>query len=157
MAHPLDRYALALLLLAACKRPAPARFCDQDLSGVWLNSSDRHFAYRFQDQGGVLRGEFLERSDDGGLKNPGEPITFELHRTDTALSGVMRSTGPTQGGRTCPIEFGVQVTLCQPGAIQAVVETSVPIGEDCKRKAAEDGGELTPALSEYRFERASVR
>ncbi|HEX9577581.1 MAG TPA: hypothetical protein VF993_07500 [Myxococcales bacterium] len=154
MAHPLDRYALALLLLgAACKKPSPARFCDQDLSGVWLNASDRHFAYRFRDHGGVLRGEFLERSEDGGLKNPDEPITFELHRTDAALAGVMRSTDKLSGGRTCPVEFGIQVKSCQTGAIQAIVETSVPIGEDCKRKSAQDGGEVAPALAEFRFER----
>ena len=145
------------MLLATCKKPAPARFCDQDLSGVWLNASDRHFAYRFRDDGGTMQGEFLERSDDGGLKTPEDPITFELHRTEAALSGVMRSSGPTQGGRVCPIAFRVQVTACQTGAIQAVVETSVPVGEDCKRKAAEDGGELPGALSEFRFERASVR
>jgi hypothetical protein len=157
MAHPFDRYLLALLLVAACKKPAPARFCDQDLSGVWLNASDRHFAYRFRDDGAVLQGEFLERSDDGGLENPGEPVTFDLHRTETGVSGVMRSTGPAEGGRPCPVEFKVQLTACQPGAIQAVVETSVPVGEDCKRKAAEDGGELPAALSEFRFERASVR
>jgi hypothetical protein len=157
MPHPLDRYALALLLVAACKKPPPARFCEQDLSGVWLNASDRHFAYRFRDDGGTLEGEFLERSDDGGLKNPEEPVTFDLHRTGAALSGVMRATGPTEGGRTCPVEFKVQVTACQPGALQTVVETSVPIGEDCKRKAAEDGGELPAALTEFRFERASVR
>ena len=152
MAHPLGRYALALSLLgAACKKPAPARFCDQDLSGVWLNASDRHFAYRFRDHGGILRGEF--RSEDGGLKNPDEPITFELHRTDAALAGVMRATDKLSGGRTCPVEFGIQVKTCQTGAIQAIVETSVPMGEDCKRKSAEDGGEVAPALAEFRLER----
>jgi hypothetical protein len=152
MAH---RYALALLLLTACKKPA--RFCDQDLSGVWLNSSDRHFAYRFRDDGGVVRGEFLERSDDGGLANPADPILFELHRTENAVAGVMRATDRTGGGRTCPVEFGIKLTSCGPDAVQAVVETSLPIGEDCKRKTAEDGGELSPSLAEYRFERASVR
>src|SRR5690242_15477597 len=42
--------ALAVCLAAAgCKKAPPPqpRFCDQDLSGLWLNSSDWHFAYRF--------------------------------------------------------------------------------------------------------------
>ena len=34
MAPPFDRYALALRLLAGCRKPAPARYCDVDLSGV---------------------------------------------------------------------------------------------------------------------------
>ena len=156
MALPLDRWLLAFLLLAACKR-TPARFCDQDLSGVWLNSSNHRYAYRFRDQGEAVRGEFLERSEDGGLANPDEPILFELHRTPGALTGVMRSRGHTESGRDCPIEFGVQIKSCEGGAMQAVVETSAPIGEDCKRKTAEDGGELPPSLVEFRFERASVK
>jgi hypothetical protein len=143
-------------LLAACKK-SPARFCDQDLSGVWLNSSDRRYAYRFRDQGETLRGEYLERSEDGGFANPEEPIVFELHRTSGALAGVMRSRGRTEGGRDCPIEFGIQIKSCESGAMQAVVETSVPIGEDCKRKTAQDGGGLPPSLVEFRFERASVK
>jgi hypothetical protein len=151
-----------LLLAGACKKPAPPapaqpqRFCDQDLSGVWLNASDRAFAYRFRDHGGVVRGEFQERDADGGLRNPEEPITFELHRGPDALAGVMRSTGPAPSGRTCPVEFGIKVTSCQPGALQAVVETSVPITDDCKRKPAEDGGELPPTLVEFRFERDAL-
>src|SRR5712692_7774213 len=114
----MQRLIPALLLLAACKKPAPTRFCDQDLTGVWLNASDKHFAYRFRDHGDLIRGEFLERQEDGGLTNPPDPITFELHRIDTALAGVMRAT---ESG--CAIEFGVDVTSCNEKSLQAQVET----------------------------------
>ena len=155
----------ALLLLAGCRRPAPAatapvpaaRFCDQDLSGVWTNASDRHFAYRFRDHGGVLRGEYLVAGDDGGLESPPEPILFELHRTDAALAGVMKATGPAPSGRVCPVEFGIQVSSCQPDALVVVVETEVPVTDQCRRKRAEDGGEIAPALVEFRFERRFER
>ena len=152
----------ALLLLAGCRKPAPAvaapaapaRFCDRDLSGVWTNASDRHFAYRFRDHGGVLRGEYLIVQDDGGLQDPPEPILFELHRTDSALAGVMKATGPAPSGRVCPVEFGITVSSCEPGAMVAVVETEVPITDACTRKLrGEDGGEIPPALVEFRFER----
>src|SRR5215470_7778299 len=144
---------LLALALLACKKAVPPRFCDRDLSGVWLNASDRHFAYRFRDHGNVLRGEYLDRQEDGGLEKPAEAISFELHRTQDTLAGVMRSSGPSPSGRICPLEFGIKVTDCQPEAMQAVVEMSIPIGDDCKRTAAEDGGEAAPALSEFRFER----
>jgi hypothetical protein len=152
------KICLLLLLCAACKKPAPPpappeRFCDQDLSGVWLNASDRGFAYRLLDQGEVLRGEFQERDPDGGLRNPADPITLELHRTADALAGVMRSTGEAPSGRVCHVEFGIKITSCQPGALQAVVETAIPIADDCKRRTADDGGELPPTLVEFRFER----
>src|SRR5258708_36117358 len=114
-------WAAIVLCLAACKKsasPPPSqpslapstRFCDQDLSGVWLNSSDKHFAYRFHDHGDVVRGEFQERSDDGGLANPSDPVTFELHRTQDAVAGVMRSTQRTDGGRDAPGEGAIVVT-----------------------------------------------
>ena len=148
----------ALLLLAACKKSAPAapekKFCEQDLSGVWVNASDRHYAYRFRDHGGLLRGEFLEARDDGGLAAPGDPILFELHRTGTALAGVMKARGPSPSGRSCAVEFGIQVSSCEAGAMTAVVETEVPMTDECKRKERlEDGGEVQPALTEFRFER----
>lgn len=158
-----------ILCLAACRKSAPAaaegaapprepgsspkaaRFCDEDLSGVWLNSSDRHYAYRFRDHGEVIRGEFQERSDDGALKNPDEPITFELHRTAGALAGVMRTTQQTRGGHQCPVEFGVDVTRCGPQSLQAVVELESPITDLCERRKAEDGGELLTRRTEYVF------
>jgi len=144
----MQRLIPALLLLAACKKPAPTRFCDQDLTGVWLNASDKHFAYRFRDHGDLIRGEFLERQEDGGLTNPPDPITFELHRIDTALAGVMRAT---ESG--CAIEFGVDVTSCNEKSLQAQVETQVAVGPDCKRKTAEDGGDLAPHRTEFVFVR----
>src|SRR4051812_25045559 len=94
----LNRLFAVVAIVASCKKPspptAPARFCDQDLSGVWLNASDRHFAYRFRDHDQVVRGEYLMRSDDGGLEKPDEAILFELHRTPEAIAGVMRAVGP---------------------------------------------------------------
>src|SRR3954466_5141179 len=56
--------------MARSAGPAPAGFCDQDLAGLWLNSSDMRLAYRFRDHGEVVRGEFLERQPDGGLQPP---------------------------------------------------------------------------------------
>jgi hypothetical protein len=149
-------FTVACLAVAGCKRPPPAqpRFCDQDLSGTWLNSSDKRFAYSFRDQGGVIRGEFMERAEDGGLTKPSDPITFELKRTDTSIAGVMRSMGTTPGGKTCPIEFDTRITDCKPDAIQVVVEVSAQIGEDCKRMLGEDGGAFPSDLREFRFERA---
>jgi hypothetical protein len=147
----MPRLLLALCLLTACKKRG---FCDQDLSGLWLNSSDPHFAYRFRDHGGVLRGEYLEREDDGGLQNPAEPILFELHRTSDAMAGVMKATGRTSGGRDCPVEYGIQLTSCQSDVLFARVETAVQVGEDCKRLFLEDGGEAAPRLAEFRFERS---
>lgn len=168
-AHPIARWSV-LLLLAGCRKPSdnpgaanpgaatpgatqPTRFCARDLSGVWTNASDRHFAYRFSDQGGVLRGECVVAQDDGGLSAPPEPILFELHRTDTALAGVMKATGPSPSGRSCPVEFGIQVSSCDAEAMIAVVETEVPMTDECKRKREEDGGRIQPALTEFRFER----
>jgi hypothetical protein len=150
------RRLLLLVVLLACKKPAqapaPARFCDIDLTGTWLNASDNHFAYRFRDHGDVIRGEFMERDDDGGVTAPSEPITFELHRTDKALAGVMRSTQDVSG-RTCPVEFGVDVTTCTDKSMQAQVEMEVPVGPDCKRRTAEDGGDLPPHRTEFVFVR----
>ena len=152
------RLALLACLVAAagCKKAPPAqpRFCDQDLSGVWLNSSDRHFAYRFRDDGGVVSGEFLQRADDGGMTVPSPSITFEMRRTPDALAGVMRGSDTTAGGRTCVAEFETRVTDCKPDALQVVSETSAPIGEDCKRLTEADGGPLPRDLTEFRFERA---
>ena len=147
----MQRLTLVLLAVVACKKsppPAPARFCDQDVSGVWLNASDRHFAYRFRDHGDVIRGEFLEAEADGGLKNPDDPITFELHRTKDALAGVMRAH---EG--SCPVEFGVDVTSCTEKSMQAQVETEVAVGADCKRTTAGDGGELPIHRTEFVFVR----
>ena len=120
---------------------------------MWLNSSDRHFAYRFRDHGALLRGEFLQRADDGALRDPDDPITFELHRTAAALAGVMRSTQRTRGGRDCPVEFGIDVTTCRAGSLQATVELEAPITDECKRKTAEDGGDLPTGRTEYVFVR----
>ena len=151
-----------ILCLAACRKSAPkpasaaAKFCGEDLSGVWLNASDRHFAYRFRDHGDLVRGEFQERADDGALKNPDEPITFELHRTAGALAGVMRSRQRTQGGRDCPVEFGIDIASCAAQSLQAVVELEAPINEKCKRLTAEDGGDLPTHRTEYVFVRDGV-
>jgi len=156
--RPSSRWAAIVILTAACRKsppppPATARFCDQDLSVVALSSYDKHFAYRFRDHGSVVRGEFLERSDDGGLANPSDPITFELHRGEASLAGVMRSTQQTQGGRSCPVEFGIEVTVCRDASLQAVVEMEAPVTEECKRKTAEDGGDLPTHRTEFVFVR----
>jgi len=154
----LPRFAaiVACLAAAACKKapPAPPRFCDQDLSGLWLNSSDRHFAYRFREDAGVIQGDYVQRADDGGLTAPAEPITFDLRRSFDAVSGVMRGSGETPGGKICPLEFETRISDCKPDALQVVVETSANVGEDCRRRAGEDGGTAARDLREFRFERA---
>ena len=123
---------------------------------MWLNGSDQHFAYRFRDHGDLIRGEFQERGDDGTLRNPDEPITFELHRTATALAGVMRSTQRTASGRDCPIEFGVDVTTCGEARLQATVEMEVPVDEQCHRKLPEDGGDEATHRTEFVFVRDAL-
>lgn len=148
----------SLLLIAAalgCRKtpPPPARFCDQDLSGVWLNSSDKRFAYRLLDRNGAVTGEFLRRSEDGGVSKADEPVLFELRRTDAAVAGVMKMRGEAPSGKSCPVEYAIRLSSCRPDALQAVVETSAVIGEDCQRKTAEDGGQIPQELSEFRFER----
>src|SRR5207245_11273703 len=108
---------LACLAAAACRKasqPQP-RFCDQGLSGLWLNSSDRHFAYRFREDAGVLQGEYLQREDDGGLSNPAEPITFELHRTNEAVSGVVRAAAASRRGRAGAVECEGRISRCTQG------------------------------------------
>src|ERR1041384_5995485 len=151
---------LLTLCAAACKKappPPPAAFCEQDLSGVWLNSSDKHFAYRFRDHRDVIRGEFLEAEDDGGMHPPNDPILFELHRSRDNVAGVMKATGQTPSGRTCPVDYGIKLTSCQAEALQAQVETSASITEDCKRLVFEDGGEPPATIVEFRFERSAHR
>src|SRR5450432_1535504 len=151
----LYRVLPALLLLSACKRPPPPApaFCDQDLSGMWVNSSDNHFAYRLRDHGDVVRGEFIEREDDGGLSTPDEPMLFELHRADGGISGVMRSRQQLPSGRLCPVEYGFEVTVCHADALQAQVEIAAHLDEECKRARLEDGGEIPPDLREFRIQR----
>ena len=151
---------LALILSCACKRapekPAEPRYCDQDLSGVWLNSSDPTFAYRLTDHGDTVRGKFFRSDADGGEAAPpagDDPLLIELHRTASALAGTMKTMGVSPAGRRCPIEFGLQVSSCQPGALQVVAETSLAVRDDCSRQKAEDGGQLPPQLSEHRWER----
>ena len=160
----------ALLLCAVlsfapgCKRsaPPPARYCNQDLSGVWVNTTDPASAYRLTDHGDSVRGQYFRREADGGepgdepiFYEPGdEPILFDLHRTATALAGTMKMKGEAPGGRNCDLEFGVRVSSCQPDALQVVAETSYDIREDCSRQKSEDGGEIPPRLTEYRWERA---
>src|SRR5438132_14049183 len=107
---------LACLAAAACRKasqPQP-RFCDQGLSGLWLNSSDRHFAYRFRADAGVIRGEHLQREDDGGLSNPADPITFELRRTNDDGLGAIRTTGEPPRGRGCPVAVRTRVRERKP-------------------------------------------
>ena len=102
----------------------------------------------------MIQGDYLQREDDGGLSNPAEPITFELHRTNEAVSGVMRTTGESPSGRACPVEFETRISDCKADALQVVVEVSAALGEDCKRTPAEDGGIAPRDLREFRFERA---
>jgi hypothetical protein len=151
----------ALLLVAACKREAPpppkaARYCDQNLTGVWVNSSDSRFAYRIDDRGSVVDGKFFRREADGGAaaETAGEePMTIELHRTADALSGAMKTTGETPSGRKCPVEFALRVSSCQPQALQVVAEMQLGLRDDCSRAKDADGGEPKPELVEFRWDK----
>lgn len=102
----------------------------------------------------MIRGDYLQREDDGGLSDPAEPITFVLRRTSEAVSGVMRTTGESPSGRACPVDFETRINDCKPDALQVVVEVSAAVGEDCKRTPAKDGGIAPRDLREFRFERA---
>jgi hypothetical protein len=148
---------VAVMLLGGCKRNQPEpRYCNQDLSGVWLNSTDEAFAYRLNDHGDVVRGKFFHRQPDGGetAPEPGDdPMLIELHRTANALAGTMRTKGEAPGGRHCDLEFGVHVTSCQHDSLQVVAETSYDVREDCTRQKGEDGGDLPQTLTEYRWDR----
>jgi len=148
-------FLVVCLSLGACRKAPPAqpRFCDQDLSGLWVNSSDKSFAYTFRDDGGLIRGEFVVRAEDGGLTKPSEPITFELKRTDAAIAGVVRTKDATAGGKSCLVEYEIKVSDCKPDVIQVVAEVSAPVGDDCKRLSAPDGGAIPPDLREFRLER----
>ncbi|HWE25920.1 MAG TPA: hypothetical protein VG496_18435 [Myxococcales bacterium] len=149
---------VAVALLAGCKRTGSApRYCNEDLSGVWVNASDDSYAYRLDDHGDVVRGKFFRREPDGGeaAPEPGDdPMLIELHRTSTALAGTMRTKGEAPPvGRRCDLEFGIRVSSCQREALQIVVETSYDVRDDCTRQKAEDGGDLPPELTEYRWDR----
>jgi hypothetical protein len=102
-----------------------------------------------------VRGEFLERDEDGGLRAPEEPMLFELHRFDGGVSGVMRGQGASPSGRICPVEYGFDVTTCNEDALQAQVEIAAHVTDECKRMKFEDGGEPPPELREFRLERTA--
>ncbi|HKB75974.1 MAG TPA: hypothetical protein VKC58_05225, partial [Myxococcales bacterium] len=76
-------FCAAVALAAGCKRAQP-RYCDQDLSGVWVNASDPAYAYRLEDRGDSVRGRFFRREADGGevAPEPGDdPMLIDLRRT----------------------------------------------------------------------------
>jgi hypothetical protein len=150
-------FAVLLCGAPACKRKPPApRFCPQDLSGVWVNASDATFGYRLRDRGERVDGLFFHRAPDGGIEQPApteEPITLELHRSDTALAGAMQTFDRTPGGRRCPVEFGLSVAACNPGSLQVITEMAMAIDESCKRAREADGGEPHPDLAEFVWER----
>src|SRR5882762_7208680 len=114
-------FCAAVLLSAGCKRAQP-RYCDQDLSGVWVNSSDPAFAYRLEDHGGSVHGKFFRREADGGeaAPEPGDdPMLIDMRRTDKALAGKMTTKGEAPGSSgKCDLAFAVHVSSCQPDALQ---------------------------------------
>jgi hypothetical protein len=133
-----------------------ARFCPQDLSGVWVNASDTAYAYRLHDRGDQIDGVFFHRSADGGVIPPEpseEPTTIEMHRTAAALAGAMRSYDRNRSGARCPIEFGLSVTVCKPNSLQVISEIAAPIEDDCRRRRESDGGDSPLDLSEFIWER----
>ena len=148
----------AAVALGGCKRSAP-RFCDQDLSGVWVNASDPAFAYRLEDRGDSVRGKFFHREADGGEAAPeagDDPMLIELRRTSTALSGSMKTKEAAPGGRRCDIDFALRVSSCQPDALQVVAETSYQVREDCSHQKGEDGDDVPAQLVEFRWERPAA-
>jgi hypothetical protein len=148
--------AIAVFVAVAdCRRPPPApKFCDQDLSGVWVNASDTHFAYRLSDKGDTVNGQFFAREADGGeAPSEGEPIRIELKRAGDALAGVMKGSGQSPTGRVCPVDFKLNVTSCDGASLQIVAETRVSVSDDCTRARSEDGGIVKATLVEYRWQR----
>jgi hypothetical protein len=152
-------FCAAVALSAGCKR-APPRYCEQDLSGVWVNSSDATYAYRLEDHGDSVRGKFFHREADGGeaAPEPGDdPMVIDMRRTDKALAGTMKTKGEAPGSsRRCDLEFAVRVSSCHPDALQVVSEASYEVREDCTRQKQEDGGDIPPRLAEYRWERPAA-
>jgi len=152
---------LAFAPIVACKRAPPPepRYCDQNLSGVWVNASDPAYAYRLTDHGDAVRGKYFHPHADGGeaAPEPGDdPMLIDLHRTSSALAGTMKTKGEAPGGRRCDLEFAVRVSSCRPDVLQVVGESSYEVREDCTRQKQEDGGHIPPRLTEYRWERAPV-
>ena len=101
-----------------------------------MNASDPAYAYRLEDDGKSVRGKFFRREADGGeaAPEPGDdPMLIDLHRTDKALAGTMKSKGEAPGGRHCDLEFTMRVSSCQPDALQVVGETSYGVRDDCSR------------------------
>jgi len=156
MSRPALLFCAAAALSASCKR-APPRYCDQDLSGVWVNASDPAYAYRLEDRGDSVRGRFFRREADGGevAPEPGDdPMLIDLRRTDKALAGTMTTKGEAPGSkRRCDLAFTARVSTCQPDALQVIAETSYDVREDCTRQKEEDGGVVPPRLTEHRWER----
>ena len=166
-AHAAVVVALALLA-PACRKderaaaaPGAGLHCPQDLSGDWFNASDRTFSYRLKDLGDRVEGRFIARSADGGVVPPGasdEPLTLELHRTATALAGVIRSYDrERETQRRCPVEFGLRVSRCGQDELQVIAEMAWPIAKDCSRQRGADGGPLPPELSEFLWTRDPPR
>jgi hypothetical protein len=156
MSRPALLFCAAVTLSSSCKR-TPPRYCDQDLSGVWVVAGEPAYAYRLEDHGDSVRGRFFRREADGGevAPEPGDdPLLIDLHRTDKALAGTMRTKGEAPGSsRRCDLQFAMRVSSCQPDALQVVGETSYEVREDCTRQKEEDGGVVPPRLTEYRWER----
>jgi hypothetical protein len=156
MHRPILFACLAAVSIAACKRPPPARYCAQDLSGVWVNATDRAYAYRLTDHGDAVSGQYFHRDSDGGEVPPkpgDDPMLIDLHRTSAALAGTMKTKGASPGGKPCDLAFALRVSSCQPDALQVVAETSVQLRDDCSRQKEEDGGVVQAQLTEYRWER----
>ena len=135
--------------------------CPQDLSGDWFNASDRTFSYRLKDLGERVEGRFLARSQDGGALAPGagdEPLTLELHRTPSALAGLLRSFDrQPETQRRCQVEFGLRVSRCGLNELQVIAELAYPIAKDCSRQLETDGGPLPPELAEFLWTRDPPR
>jgi hypothetical protein len=156
MRRPTLFSCLAVVSIAACKRAPAPRYCAQDLSGVWVNATDRAYAYRLRDQGDSVNGKYFHRDSDGGEVPPkpgDDPMLIDLHRTSTALAGTMKTKGASPAGKPCDLDFAMRVSSCQPDALQVVAETSVQIRDDCTRQKEEDGGVVPAQLTEYRWER----
>src|SRR5207244_12209388 len=135
---------------------APPRYCDQDLSGVWVNASDPAYAYRLEDRGESVRGKFFRREADGGeaAPEPGDdPMLIDLHRTDKALAGTMKTKGEAPGGRRCDLEFTMRVSSCQPDALQVVGEPLYGARGDRGRATGGGGGRTARGRPEHAGER----
>ncbi len=130
--------ALAALVLAACRPPAPPPACQAtSLQGRWHDVEDSSYAYQVEDLGSRVVARPIVPAG-GPDPAPGGTVV-DLRRRPSGLAGVVRQTGrfafADGTSRTCAVEFSARVLACPPGHIEIEVEQSGAVDPQCRRVA----------------------